>query len=73
MLLNNSDEDYDGGKDKDRDKHLEKDRDWEREREKEREKDHGVTLPSFTLDVDDDMDWEDNRLPPLHEWDEIGI
>ena len=32
----------------------------------------GVTLPSFTLEVDDDMDW-DNRLPPLHEWDEMGI
>lgn len=43
--------------------------------DKEKEKDQlpGVTLPSFTLDVDDDMDWEDNRLPPLHEWDDIGL
>lgn len=62
--------------------HVDKDRDNSRDREKsdkdkdrDREKDQqlGVTLPSFTLDVDDDMDWEDNRLPPLHEWDEIGI
>jgi len=43
--------------------------DVDREREKEQA---GVTLPSFTLD-DDDMNWEDNRLPPLHEWDEIGL
>ncbi|KAK5465370.1 hypothetical protein LTS15_001933 [Exophiala xenobiotica] len=44
------------------------------EKEKERDKDQpGVTLPSFTLDVDDDMDWGDNTLPPLHEWEEIGI
>ncbi|KAK5063204.1 hypothetical protein LTR84_005281 [Exophiala bonariae] len=43
--------------------------------DKEKDKDQlpGVTLPSFTLDVDDDMDWEDNRLPPLHEWDDIGL
>ena len=47
----------------------------EREKERERERDQqvGVTLPSFTLDVDDDMDWEDNRLAPLHEWEELGI
>jgi hypothetical protein len=44
--------------------------------EKDRERDQqpvlGVTLPSFTLDVDD-MDWQDNRLPPLHEWEDIGL
>jgi hypothetical protein len=48
----------------------------ERQKDRDRDKDHqqtGVTLPSFTLEVDDHMDWEDNRLPPLHEWDEIGI
>ncbi|KIW73350.1 hypothetical protein PV04_01479 [Phialophora macrospora] len=47
--------------------------DKEKDRERERDQQVGVTLPSFTLEVDDDMDWEDNRLPPLHEWDEIGI
>ncbi len=60
MLLRN---DEDGAEHKDR-----------VEKEKERDKDQpGVTLPSFTLDVDDDMDWGDNTLPPLHEWEEIGI
>ena len=46
----------------------------ERDKDRDRERDQqvGVTLPSFTLE-DDGMDWEDNRLPPLHEWDEIGI
>ena len=64
MLINNDDE----LKEKDE---KEKDRD---NREKDQQQQTaGVTLPSFTLDVDDDMDWEDNRLPPLHEWDEIGI
>lgn len=43
----------------------------ERERERDREQ-PGVTLPSFTLGVDD-MDWGNNTLAPLHEWDEIGI
>lgn len=43
------------------------------ERDKEKDQLPGVTLPSFTLDVEDDMDWEDNRLPPLHEWDDIGL
>lgn len=45
------------------------------DKEKDKDKDQlpGVTLPSFTLDVDDHMDWEDNRLPPLHEWDDIGL
>jgi hypothetical protein len=65
MLLHNDDEGLEATKDK-AEKHKDRDRD----------KDHqqaGVTLPSFTLEVDDDMDWEDNRLPPLHEWDEIGI
>ncbi len=62
MSLNNND--------KHRELSLEKDRD----RDREKEKDHpGVTLPSFTLEIDANMDWEDNTLPPLHEWDEIGI
>lgn len=39
--------------------------------DKERES-FGVTLPSLTLDYDE-MDWEDKRLPPLLEWDEIGM
>ncbi|KIW15193.1 hypothetical protein PV08_05238 [Exophiala spinifera] len=43
----------------------------EKERDRDREQ-PGVTLPSFTLGVDD-MDWGNNTLPPLHEWDEIGI
>ncbi len=62
MLLRNDDEDLDAVKEK-------------VDKEKDREKDQqvGVTLPSFTLEVDDDMDWEDNRLAPLHEWEEIGI
>lgn len=65
MLLHSDDKDLDMSKEK-----------AERERDRDREKDHqqaGVTLPSFTLGLDDDMNWEDNRLPPLHEWDEIGI
>jgi hypothetical protein len=33
----------------------------------------GVTLPSFNLGMDDDMNWDDNRLPPVHEWEEIGL
>ena len=37
-----------------------------RDRDKEQA---GVTLPSLALD-DDDMDWDDNRLPPLLPWDE---
>ena len=32
----------------------------------------GVTLPSLALD-DDDMDWDDNRLPPLLPWDEAML
>ncbi|EXJ85512.1 hypothetical protein A1O1_05876 [Capronia coronata CBS 617.96] len=56
-----------------RDKEKDRDKDWDREKGGERDQQPGVTLPSFTLDVEDDMDWEDNRLPPLHEWDEIGI
>jgi len=74
MLIHNTDKDRENARGKDK---IEKDyqRDKERDKEKAWEKDQqpGVTLPSFTLDVDDDMDWEDNRLPPLHEWDEIGI
>ncbi len=54
--------------DKDRDK-LERDRD----RDRDKDQPPGVTLPSFTLGGDDDMDWEDNRLPPLHEWDDMGL
>jgi hypothetical protein len=63
MLLHSNDADIDTTRER-----AEK----EKERDKERDQQVGVTLPSFTLD-DDDMDWEDNRLPPLHEWDEIGI
>ncbi|KIV89169.1 hypothetical protein PV10_08760 [Exophiala mesophila] len=51
------------------------DRDKDIARDKEQSKDQTqpmVTLPSFSLGVDDDMDW-DNRLPPMHEWDDIGI
>lgn len=51
------------------------DRDKDTARDKEQGKDQPqpmVTLPSFSLGVDDDMDW-DNRLPPMHEWDDIGI
>lgn len=57
MLINSPDRDRENIKDKDK---MEKDQ-------------PGVTLPSFTFSVDDDMDWKDNTLPPLHEWDEIGI
>ena len=60
MLIHNTDHDtepYKSDKDKDKDK----------------DQLPGVTLPSFTLEVDDHMDWEDNRLPPLHEWDDIGL
>ena len=64
MLLRSDDTDVEITRDK-----AEK----ERDRDRERDQQVGVTLPSFTLEVDDDMDWEDNRLPPLHEWDEIGI
>jgi hypothetical protein len=64
MLLRSDDMDMEPAKEK-----FEK----EKDRERERDQQVGVTLPSFTLEVDDDMDWEDNRLPPLHEWDEIGI
>ncbi|KAJ9607318.1 hypothetical protein H2200_008391 [Cladophialophora chaetospira] len=63
MLLRNDDDDLDPIREKP---------DRERDRERDREQQVGVTLPSFTLEVDDVMDW-DNRLPPLHEWDEIGI
>ncbi|KIX95768.1 uncharacterized protein Z520_08476 [Fonsecaea multimorphosa CBS 102226] len=45
----------------------------DREREREGEKEHHqplITLPSFSLGFFDDMDWEDNRLPPLHDGDE---
>ncbi|OAP59059.1 hypothetical protein AYL99_06357 [Fonsecaea erecta] len=49
---------------------MQEQHDTEREREGEREHQPLVTLPSFQLGFFDDMDWEDNRLPPLHEWDE---
>ncbi|KAL6249882.1 hypothetical protein RBB50_003738 [Rhinocladiella similis] len=62
MLLRN-DSDSEAGEHRDR---------AEREKERDREQQPGVTLPSFTLGVDD-MDWGNNTLPPLHEWDEIGI
>lgn len=40
---------------------------------RDRDKDQaGVTLPSLALD-DDDMDWDDNRLPPLLPWDEAML
>jgi hypothetical protein len=64
MLLHSNDSDVETPREK---------IDREKERDRERDQQVGVTLPSFTLEVDDDMDWEDNRLPPLHEWDEIGI
>lgn len=59
--------------DKDRDTARDKDKDRNGDKPGDRDQQPGVTLPSFTLDVEDDMDWEDNRLPPLHEWDEIGM
>lgn len=62
MLIHNTDHDADSYNHK-----------FDKEKEKEKDQLPGVTLPSFTLDVDDDMDWEDNRLPPLHEWDDIGL
>ena len=40
-----------------------------RDRDKEQA---GVTLPSLALD-NDDMDWEDNRLPPLLPWDDAML
>lgn len=33
----------------------------------------GVTLPSLALDDDDELDWGNNTLPPLLEWEEIGM
>ncbi|EXJ92577.1 hypothetical protein A1O3_01129 [Capronia epimyces CBS 606.96] len=67
MLIHNTDGDRENTRDKEKDKERERDKGGERDQQP------GVTLPSFTLDVEDDMDWEDNRLPPLHEWEEIGI
>ncbi|KAI1628665.1 hypothetical protein EDD37DRAFT_16180 [Exophiala viscosa] len=63
MLLHH-DSDRDDARD--RDKH---DKDRERDRQKDQP---GVTLPSFTLDVDD-MDWGNNTLAPVHDWDDVGI
>lgn len=63
MLLHH-DSDPDDARDKD--KH-------DKDREKDKQKDQpGVTLPSFTLDVDD-MDWGNNTLAPVHDWDDVGI
>ncbi|RMZ92176.1 hypothetical protein DV736_g572, partial [Chaetothyriales sp. CBS 134916] len=42
------------------------------EKPKTAKKRRGLTLPSLTLDDDNDvMDW-DNTLPPLLEWDDLG-
>ncbi|KAK4939405.1 hypothetical protein LTR10_020302 [Elasticomyces elasticus] len=58
--------------DSDRDDPRERDK-HEKDREKDKQKDQpGVTLPSFTLDVDD-MDWGNNTLAPVHDWDDVGI
>ncbi|KAG9770755.1 hypothetical protein KCU88_g6536, partial [Aureobasidium melanogenum] len=79
MLLHSADkedhQDREGAKDKDntRDKSSEKDQQQLLLLQQQQQQQPGVTLPSFTLDVGDNMDWEDNRLPPLHEWEEIGI
>ncbi|KIX06509.1 uncharacterized protein Z518_04485 [Rhinocladiella mackenziei CBS 650.93] len=67
MLIHSVGKDGENTREKDK---ADKDKDRDRERGLEKP---GVKLPSLTLDVDDDMDWEDNRLPPLHEWDEIGL
>ncbi|OQU97914.1 Myb-like DNA-binding domain-containing protein [Cladophialophora immunda] len=59
--------------DKDRE-NMQEEHDREREGEAEKEQlQPPVTLPSFSLGFYDDMDWEDNRLPPLHDWDEDDI
>jgi len=33
----------------------------------------GLTLPSLTLEDDDMSNWEDNRLPPMLEYNDIGF
>ncbi|KAH0843839.1 hypothetical protein FOPE_08574 [Fonsecaea pedrosoi] len=52
---------------------MQEEHEREREREGENEQQQSlITLPSLTLDLDD-MDWEDNRLPPLHDGEEDDI
>ncbi|EXJ61460.1 uncharacterized protein A1O5_11776 [Cladophialophora psammophila CBS 110553] len=47
----------------------EKERDRDREKEQQQQQPL-ITLPSFSLGFFDDMDWEDNTLPPMHDGDD---